>query len=77
MSIKFTINDFANNMEALLAINKQCTSDVQQVAQDAIKIITELCHNLGMDPTTLTVPLAERLMQAHQNAMYAVKELNE
>lgn len=73
MSIKFTINDFATNMEALLAINKQCTADVQTVAQDAIKIITELCHNLGMDPATLTVPLVNRLMQAHQDAIDKVR----
>lgn len=77
MSIKFTINDFANNMEALLAINKQCTADVQQVAQDAIRIITELCHNLGMDPTTLTVTLTQRLMQAHQDSMNAIREMNQ
>ncbi len=77
MSIKFTINDFANNMEVLLAIQKQCTADVQIVAQDAIRIITELCHNLGMDPTTLTVPLVHRLMEAHQDAMNAVKEMKE
>jgi hypothetical protein len=77
MSIKFTVNDFATSMEILLAIQKQCTSDVQTVAQDAIRIITELCHNLGMDPTTLTVPLVHRLMQAHQDAMNAVKEMEE
>lgn len=77
MSIKFTINDFANNMEALLAINKQCTADVQTVAKDAIKIITELCHALGMDPTTLTATLTQRLMQAHQDAIDKVQELNE
>jgi|14_taG_2_1085336.scaffolds.fasta_scaffold00434_10 hypothetical protein len=77
MSIKFTINDYANNMDALLAINKQCAADIQQVAVDAIRIITELCHSLNMDPTTLTATLTQRLMQAHQEAMNAVQGLQE
>jgi len=67
---------FTKHLQDLLDINKQCTTDVQTVAQDAIKIITELCHNLGMDPATLTVPLVNRLIQAHQDAIDKVQELD-
>jgi len=76
MSNNFTINDFATAMEGMLAINKQCTADVQQVALDAIRIITGLCEGFQMDSNTLTKPLMERLMQAHQEAMNAVQEMN-
>ncbi len=75
MSIKFTINDYTNNMDVLLAINKQCTADVQQVAVDAIRIIVGLCEGFHMDSTTLTKPLMQRLSQAHDDAMNAIQEM--
>jgi len=72
-----SVTDFADKMESLLVINKQCTADVQQVAQDAIKIITGLCEGFHMESKTLTTPLLERLMKAHQDAIDKVQELTQ
>ena len=63
MSIEFTL---ADNMEAMLAINHQCTLDVQDITQDAIKII---------ESYPFTSALTDRLMKAHQDAIGKIKEL--
>ena len=72
MSIEFTL---ADNMEAMLAINHQCTLDVQDITQDAIKIIEELRKHMRIESYPFTSALTDRLMKAHQDAIGKIKEL--